>query len=190
MGDAPSSTRVAGPRHLVGGRWRASAERASVALAIAPGLAALTLSAAALVLVSVLVAALVLITFASAVVCWPIGRRWARRAYWRTRWWWDARAGLLALNAEQNLTGSDTGAVDVAHVVVVPFVRRLDVLPAGRRYLLRPLPTQTVSTFEDACGRLAQRWGAASVTVEHTIGSRDLALIVSARLPESRPWTR
>ena len=151
MTDAPS-TKFLGPRHLVGGRWRVAVERTAVAVAVAPAVVAVVVAGGGWVAAGPVVGTLVLASFVSAITCWPIGRRWARFAYWRCRWWFDARAALLALNAEQGLFGVDTGVVDRSHVVVAPVLRRLQLVLGGRRYTVRPLPSQTASTFEELAG--------------------------------------
>ena len=118
----------------------------------------------------------------------PWGRRWSARVRHRTVWWWDARAAGLALNAERSLFGHDDGATDRDHLVVAPRLRRLAMTATGRTYLLRPLPGQTLADIEQAVPRLLLRWHAADVRVVHTLGERDVALVVTSRLPEVREW--
>ena len=54
--------------------------------------------------------------------------------------------------------------------MVVPRLRSLRLTASGRRYRVRPLPGQLLADFEVAADRLAMRWGAVSVVLEHFAG--------------------
>lgn len=187
MSESPqTSQRLAGPRHLLAGRWRRRLELAAVTLAVSP------------VLLGGLAALVVLVEFGPwpallLVVAWlaaagTFGRPWASWAYWRARWWFDARAAGLSLNAEAGLFGTDAGADDDEHLVVVPRLRSLRLTSTGRRYRIKPLPGQVVADFEVAAARLAIRWAASEVRVEHVPGARCVALVVETATPAPVAW--
>ena len=184
------ATRVGltGPRALVGGRWRRAGELLGVARVTAPYSLAFVAGVvlAALTGMLVLVTALPMIPVTYGLSPW--GRSWSSRVHHRMAWWWDARAAGLALNAERSLFGHDDGATDKNHLVVVPRLRRLTITLTGRCYTFKPLPGMTMADIAQAVPRLLLRWHAADVRVVHTLGERDVALVVTSRLPEVREW--
>lgn len=188
MSDDSRSTAIAGPRHLVAGNYRKGA-----ALLVLAGLATpvVTIPLAALVFVLIgmpVPGLLAMLGFLSMPLCWPAFRVYVALVWWRGMWWWDARAGLLAANAERGLFSHDAGAVDADHCVVAPWVSSIDLTPSGRTYMVRPLPGQTLAHYVEACPRLAARWGAAAVVAEMLPGTRTVRLDVLLRLPAPTPW--
>lgn len=187
---AEKPTALLGPRHLVGGQWRVRAEQLAVFVALLPATISILASFWAAFVAGPAAGILGMLGFLSACAIWPVGRWWVRYAWYRTRWWWDCRAGLLLLNAERSLTGVDTGITDKEHAVVAPMLRRLELTSEGRRYTVRPLPSQTAATFDEASQRLAQRWAASMVRVTQAPGQRDVTLIVDMGSPTRRQWVR
>lgn len=186
------ATRVGltGPRALVGGRWRRRIEAVGVARVLAPVWLALLVGVALVVWTGLLPLVPVPLLGVAAFAVSPWGRRWSLRAWYRTAWWWDGRAAGLALNAERGVLGHDDGATDKDHMVVVPRLRKLTITPTGRTYVIRPLPGMTMADVEQAVPRLVLRWSAADVRVVHSLGQRDVVLVVTAKVPTVRAWRR
>lgn len=180
--------RLAGPRHLLAGRWRRRLELTAVAAALSPVWLALVAALLALVAVGVWAAVAFLVAWTVALA--TVGRSWAVWSYWRARWWFDARAAGLSLNAEAGLFGTDAGADDDEHLVVVPVLRSLRLTSTGRRYRVRPLPGQLLADFEVAADRLSMRWGAVQVVLEHSAGDRFVTLVVYRDAPEPVVYER
>ena len=187
MSDQVQTTqRLRGPNHLLGGRFRRRVERLSVLLAVLPVLVpvfvALVLAFTSPWLFVVLLAVSALVFVLS-----PAVRRGAARAWWRARWFWDARSAGLSLEAEPSMFGRSDGPLDRL-VVVVPRTR-LFVEPDGtRRYRTKALPGQTPADFEAALPRLAMRWGAGNVRMEHVPGARWITLVVDPSTPVRTVW--
>ena len=189
MSPAPSTAqRLAGPRFLVGGAWRRRALRARVVVSLLP-VAVVVLASLWLALTVALWAALVPFLAAGGVLWTGVGRRWARRTWWRARWFWDARAAGLSLEAETSVFGRTDGPLD-RHVLVVPWAR-VKVHPSGSRtYACRPLPGMTTADFEAATGRLMARWAAVSVQITHTPGDKLVTILVHRSAPASSTYRR
>lgn len=189
MSEAPQTQqRLSGPRHLLAGRWRRRLELAAVTVALSPLWLAALAALLALVAVGLWAAVLFVVawTAALATVCRP----WAVWSYWRARWWFDARAAGLSLNAEAAMFGTDAGADDDEHLVVVPILRSLRLTSTGRRYRVRPLPGQLVADFQVAADRLSMRWGAVSVVLDHAAGDRYVTLTVYRSAPAAVTYER
>ena len=187
MTAATTSRGLAGPRSLVAGGWRARLEVATVMAVTAP----IWLTVLAAVWIAVTAGWAVGYTVAVGVVAWFSCRRvrpYTMLVWWRARWWWDARAGGLAVNAEPSLLGHDDGAVDRHHRVVTPRCQVIRAAGGGRCYRVRPLPGQTVTDFEAAIPRLVMRWAAAHVGVDYRVGERHVTILVIPALPTVRVW--
>lgn len=186
----PRPTNLAGPRHLVAGTYRQRVEQVVVALVLIPYAVVVVLCLGAAASLGVLAGVGALFAYVGVLVAWPTARRWARWSWHRCRWWFDARAVGLALNAERGVFRADAGADDDEHRVVAPFLRRLELTPTGRTYTVRPLPGQTPATFADATSRMATRWNAAAVEVRHVPGDRFVHVLVVKGLPPVARWER
>lgn len=175
----PSSsfTPSATPRRLLGGTWRLQVERARRALVIARPVALITVTLLCGLAGAVLhpVAGLAALVGAGWLLRRSIARA-CRRAAWWLEWRYAARSAALVRIAE--LPGLDVDHNPGAHhVEVAPFVIRLDVYPAGRRYTLRALPGQTLIDFEKACDSLALRWRVEQVTAARHATRRGLLVL-------------
>lgn len=193
MSDRPQvNQRLSGPRHLVGGNARHRWEQINVAAAWSPlllvGLLFVIVAVGVspllgLVLVGLLVAGVVVAAGADGVGCWR------DYAYWRSRWYYDARAAGLAVEAEPSILARTDGVLDRRRVVVP--VLELTVRRTGvREYRCRPLPGQTVADYEAAVERLTPRWGAARIVVTYTPGDRRVLLTVFPAVPPAPTYTR
>jgi hypothetical protein len=86
-----------------------------------------------------------------------------RALWWRLRWPWDARAGGLARVSELGVEMGQDYRPEATECV--PVLARVDVAPHGRRYVIRPLPGQSLADLELAVPLLVVRWRASQVTV-------------------------
>ncbi len=188
--DGPQTRQtLAGPRHLLGGKWRRRRELLEVLAAWTPTLAVVgsTVFVATfvalpvgLLMAGVAVALVVLVVPVRVFVAW---------SWWRARWYLDARAAGLAVEAEPNvLAGTDTPLDRV--IMVVPRVR-INVDPYGTRtYRCRPLAGQSVGDYEQAVGRLSLRWGVEHVTLDAELGSKFVMITVHRDAPPVSTYQR
>lgn len=84
-------------------------------------------------------------------------------ARWWVMWPWDARAGGLVSFGETGALPNREFTKNDSVVEVAPALKDVKVIANRRVYLVRPLPGQTLKTYEDACLPLAWRWKAVSV---------------------------
>ena len=186
---AQTTQRLRGPRHLLGGKWRRRREVAAVLVALAPALVVAVACLVAAVAVSLIVGALMVAVAVALVALVEPVRTTATWSWYRTRWYLDARAAGLAVEAEPNLwAGTDTPLDRV--IVVVPRVR-ITVDPYGTRtYRCRPLAGQSVGDYEQAVGRLSLRWGVEHVTLEAELGSKFVTFTVHRGAPPVTEYRR
>ena len=113
-----------------------------------------------------------------------------RSAWWRSAWWLDARsAGLCAvadpgINSEHERGGRMAKDRELAPRLVSVRCRR-----HARTYTVRPLPGQTLATFEKAAPNLAYRWGADLRVDAHPRRKRTVLLEVTSRDALAAPLT-
>ena len=189
VSEAPSAnTKLAGPRHLLAGNLRRRWELTRVVVVLVPGIVTVLVAVVLVFAVSMVAAVLFVAAAMGASFLVPPVRWWRRWAYWRARWWLDARSADLTLNAEPGLFGTDTGATDFEHVVVAPVLAHPRLTASGRRSVVKPLPGQVVADYEVASARLAMRWVAADVSIEYRIGDRLVAIVVAATVPPIENW--
>lgn len=187
MSDQVQTTqRLRGPNHLLAGRFRRRMERLSVLVAVLPVVVPI-LVAVVLAFMSPWLFVLAVASGAGLLVWLPSSRSMVARSYWRSRWFWDARSAGLSLEAEPSMLGRSDGPLDRL-VVVVPRVRLTVDLGGTRRYRCKALPGQTAADYEAALGRLAMRWGAGNVRMEHVPGARWIALVVDPSTPARTVW--
>ena len=185
MSAPATAQRTQGPRWILGGRWRRNVHVASLWWALAP---ALVLVLVALVLAVVVSPWLLVVALVAGVgVSWwrPV-RSWWRRRWWLAEWYFSARAGGLGLDAEPSWFPGTDAPLD-KRIVVVPRVK-ITLTATGRRYRVKPLPSQVIGDFEQAAQRLAVRWRASSVRVEYAAGSKFVTLAVDTLVPRSTRW--
>ena len=152
---------------------------------MAPALVALVA-----VLVGVLlVGRLVLLAGVAALVSsvwWSRSRSWWRVRWYYLCWYFDARSGGLGLDAEPSWFPGTDAPLD-RRIVVVPRAR-ITLTATGRRYRIKPLPSQVIGDFELAAHRLAVRWRASSVRVEYVAGGKFVTLAVDTVVPGPTRW--
>jgi hypothetical protein len=90
------------------------------------------------------------------------GDVWARRVWWRALWPYDARAGGLVALAETGLNLTYDGPQ--TSVEAAPLLLAVRTAGPIRELTIRPLPGQTLTTFEQAAEPLRWRWKAETVT--------------------------
>ena len=180
---------LAGPRHLLGGKWRRRREVAAVLLALTPALVVALACLFVAVAVSLIVGVLMVAAAVALVVFVPVVHDCGARSWWRARWYLDARAAGLSVEAEPNVwAGTDTPLDRV--IVVVPRVR-ITVDPYGTRtYRCRPLAGQSVGDYEQAVGRLSLRWGVEHVTLDAELGSKFVTFTVHRGAPPATEYRR
>ena len=89
-----------------------------------------------------------------------------RAAWWRTMWWFDARAAGLCVVADPGMNATHE-AGRPRGVELAPALLRVRCCRTARLYVLRSLPGQTFRDFEKATDSLAHRWGAQVAVSEH-----------------------
>ena len=178
-----------GPRHLLAGKWRRRMERLTVAATLVPALVVVLVVAYVGAVASVWMAVPFVAALAALVVFVPLVRTYVAFAWWRSRWYWDARAGGLAVEAEPSVFAKTDRLTD-AHIVVVPTVTLRMLANGTRSYRVRPLPGQTIGDFEAAVPRLAMRWGCQHVSIEAPLGERFVTLTAHQSAPPTSEYAR
>lgn len=167
---------LAGPRHLLGGKWRRRREIAAVVAAATPAVVVVLACVVTAAAVSFVVGALMAVTAVALVVLVEPVRTAFAWCWWRCRWYLDARAAGLSVEAEPSVLARTDSPLDKV-IVVVPRVR-IRMVPNGREYRIRPLAGQSVGDYEQALGRLHMRWGAEHVDLDAPLGSKFLTFTV------------
>ena len=123
------------------------------------------------------------------VVLVPVVHDCAAWSWWRARWYLDARAAGLSVEAEPNVWAGTDSPLDKV-IVVVPRVR-ITVDPYGTRtYRCRPLAGQSVGDYEQAVGRLSLRWGVEHVSLDAELGSKFVTFTVHRGAPPATEYRR
>lgn len=111
-------------------------------------------------------------------------------AWWRSTWWFDARACGLVVVADPgvNMTHERGGKMatgrELAPRLVAVRCRR-----HARTYVVRPLPGQTLETFDKARSALSYRWSADVRVESHPRRRRTILLEVTQREALAEPLT-
>lgn len=179
---------LAGPRHLLAGNMRRNVERLAILGAVAPFLVLFCAVVLSAFMAPWLMVVLVVAT-AGTLYALPGARQEVARNYYRARWYLDARAAGLALEAEPSVLPGRDKLTD-ERVVVVPRCRIQMTGNGGRRYRIRPLPGQTLGDFDQAVPRLSVRWGCNHVSLEAPMGSKYVWLNVAAGDPPVSTYDR
>lgn len=178
-----------GPRALLAGKWRRRMERLTVALFLSPAIVAFALVVYVALVVATIAGAFGVVVFTAAALYVPPVRTYAGYAWWRGRWYWDARAAGLAVEAEPNVLARTDGPLDRT-VVVVPTVSLRLLDNGARSYRVRPLPGQTLGDFEAAVPRLTMRWGVEHVALDAALGSKFVTITVHRGAPPASEYRR
>lgn len=123
----------------------------------------------------------VLLCIVAAELRWPGVARYRLRAAWyRSRWWFDARAAGLAVVADPGLNATAEGGRPKG-VELVPRLLGIRCQRTSRVYKVKALPGQRLETFERAIPDLVFRFGADVAVIQHPTRRRVLFLeVVSA----------
>jgi len=121
-------------------------------------------------------------------VCWAVAIRirWPgrltrplRAAWWRTRWWFDARAAGLVVVADPSINAiHERGGRQAVGIEIAPRIRRIRFGEHGRTLEVRTVPGQTPDDFARARTPLSHRWGCNVSTLPHP--TRRRVIIIKA----------
>lgn len=91
-----------------------------------------------------------------------------RAAWWRCRWWADARSAGLVVVADPGLNATaEKGGRMAVGLELAPALRRVRCTGRNRLLNVKVLPGQSFEDVERAVPMLAERWGANVAVIPH-----------------------